>query len=176
MADAADSKSVEKSCGFKSHHLYHTDFFSGTNGLNNKKERSVKKTKVIFDKKIMNTNIKFVVNEEKRTVVAIANDCSCDVVRELEKADNSSHILLTTPIMFDMDERMLILDTFIGVAKCHPNDVFSAKEGKKVAARKMHKAYNKAKRNAMKAYMTRLSRFLENLEKSTEKVEYRINK
>lgn len=124
----------------------------------------------------MNTNIKFVVNEEKRTVVAIANDCSYDVVKELEKADNSSHILLTTPIIFDIDEEMLISDTFVGVAKCHPHDEFSVKEGKRVAARKMHKAYNKAKRNAMKAYMLRLSRFLENLEKSTEKVEARINK
>lgn len=138
----------------------------------------------------MNTEIKIVVNEEKRTVVAIATGCAEDAFKEIYKADNSSHIMESIepkvdveyddlfsviPVMY-IPEKLLISDTFVGVAKCHPEDEFSFEEGKKVAIKKMHKSYNKAKKNAVVAYRKKVLQFAENLATSIEKIDKKINK
>ena len=139
----------------------------------------------------MNTELKYIVNEEKRTVVAIATGCSYDAYKAIFKADNNAGILQTlspevevipgccecaTQEIVSVDSTYLMPDTIVGVAKCHPEDEFSFEEGRKVAIKKMHKRYNKEKMNVLKAYAKRVQRFSDNLAVEMAKTEAKINK
>ena len=136
----------------------------------------------------MNTDIKFVVNEEKRTVVAIVNGCSTDAIYAILKADNSANILNTfepkEEVFYDeygcpeisllANPRYMMEDTFVGVAKCHPEDEFSVDVGKRIAARKLHKTYNKAKKAVIKEYLKRANMLVDGLEMAINKIDKKI--
>ena len=129
----------------------------------------------------MNPEVKIIVNEEKRTVVAIATDCTGDAMNELLKCDSNAHVLLAInvgnnsgrPLIADS---ILLPDTFVGIAHCHPDDEFDVNVGRRIALRKMHKAYNKAKRNILKDFSTKVCRLSENLDRSINKLNYKIEK
>ena len=127
--------------------------------------------------------IKFITNEEKGIVVAIAEGCRTDAIDEILKCNANAHVLftifnknMTDGIDLMVDERLFIKDTFVGVARCHPDDVFSEATGRRIACKKLHKAYNKAKYNTIKTFAKRLSRLSENINYSMQKIEDKINK
>lgn len=129
----------------------------------------------------MNPDVKIIVNEEKRTVVAIATDCTADAMNELLKCDSNAHVLLAINVGNDtgrplISDSILLPDTFVGVAHCHPDDEFDIAVGRRIALRKMHKSYNKAKRNVLKDFSLKVSRFSENLNRSLDKLNSKIEK
>lgn len=123
--------------------------------------------------------IKYIVNEEKRTVVAVAIGCERDALDEILKSDYTAKVLLAinfgdmnnVPII---DKELILPDKFIGVAHCHPEDEFDFEVGKKIATRKLHKSYNKAKRNVVKNFANRVNRLSENLDITLNKINKRI--
>lgn len=126
---------------------------------------------------------KFIINKEKGVVVAIMNGCKTDAIDEILKCNANAHILFTifnkNLVETDnlmVDERLFLPDTFVGVAHCHPEDEFNETVGKRIAVKKLHKSYNKAKKNVIKDFKVKTERFLENLEKSLNKIETKINK
>ena len=89
----------------------------------------------------MNPDVKIIVNEEKRTVVAIATDCTADAMNELLKCDSNAHVLLAINVGNDtcrplISDSILLPDTFVGVAHCHPDDEFDIAVGRRIALRK----------------------------------------
>lgn len=93
--------------------------------------------------------IRYVVNEEKRTVTAILTGCECDAHQIIVKrhmtfkdcfADEDSILL----------GRALMADKIVAVAKCHPDDTFYEEAGKQVAREKLNKKYRKELVRAMK--------------------------
>lgn len=123
--------------------------------------------------------IKYIVNEEKRTVVAVAVGCQRDALDELLKSDYTAKVLLainfgdmnSVPVI---DKDLIMSDKFIGVAHCHPEDEFDFEVGRKIATRKLHKSYNKAKRNIVKNFINRVNRLSDNLNTTLNKINKRI--
>lgn len=134
----------------------------------------------------MKNELKFIINEEKRTVVAIATECELDALKLILKGDHPTHILstLTDNIHCDcvaedtfvVDETLLMPYSFSAKAKCHPEDTFDVAEGKRIAIKRLHKKYNKAKKKILSDYLAKINYFAANLEREIAKVDYKINK
>lgn len=97
-------------------------------------------------------DIRYYVNEEKKTVAAVIDNCAEDAVADLmDKFSNS----------FMPNLAMLIIpDTLKAKVKCHPDDEWNEEIGKQVAKEKLIKKYNRAKANAIKDYITEVSKFV----------------
>lgn len=134
----------------------------------------------------MKNELKFIINEEKRTVVAIATECELDAMKIIFKCDHPTHILSTVTEnihcdcveedVFVVDEKLLMPYSFSAKAKCHPEDTFDVEEGKRIAIKRLHKKYNKAKKKILTDYLAKINYFAENLEREIGKVDYKINK
>ena len=87
--------------------------------------------------------IKYVVNEEKQTVVAILNDCCFDTVKKIDKTFISKSNSFYSSFGFN-DDRYRMNNTYKAVAKCSHGDVFDVNTGKKIAKKKVLAKYYKA--------------------------------
>ena len=86
--------------------------------------------------------MKYIVKEEEKMVIAIIEDTEFDVMNYI-KAVNDDLFLFGN----DMYNKLLLNNTYKGIAKCHPDDEFDVEKGKKIAkARAVFKhdsAFNK---------------------------------
>ena len=89
----------------------------------------------------MNFDVQYFVNEEKKVVVAKIVGCSdglaCDMCRK----------------GFPPIPNFEINDTFIGKAKCSPDDTFDEETGKKIAFKRAYKKYVMAKKKTVAAFL-----------------------
>lgn len=86
--------------------------------------------------------MKYIINEDKKVVVAIIEETKYDVINYI-KANYKE------PVNFgNMYDKLLLNETYKGIARCHPDDKFDAEKGKMIArARAIYKhdlAFNKA--------------------------------
>lgn len=87
--------------------------------------------------------LKYVVNEEKRTVVAIIDNVSDDFKKLLFKKFNHEYLI---SVMYDKmiyDKKYNYKNKIIGIAKCHPNDTWDVEKGKQIAKYKAMIAHKK---------------------------------
>lgn len=95
----------------------------------------------------MSKSIKYVVNEKKRTVVAIMEDTRNDVVYYLANKDPYYTWRMTDSFFFDMKEK------YVGVAKCHEKDEFSPDYGKLIARTRLLVKYYEDFNNRLNYYL-----------------------
>lgn len=89
--------------------------------------------------------IRYVVNEEKRTVVAVIDNCAGDALSAIRKMTTNG-VFAYAPLFtnkYDID------DTFVGMAKCNPEDVWDADVGKELARKRVISKHDKAVREAL---------------------------
>lgn len=100
--------------------------------------------------------IKTYVNEEKRCVYAVTKGCSLDAVVRIIKhnpyIDFESALDDEGKLAFGL-HHALMEDKYTAVAKCHPDDVFDAKEGKRIAKEKLIKKLNEASDKAVERWI-----------------------
>lgn len=93
--------------------------------------------------------VEYIINEEKRTVVAILKGTELDahkaIMRQVGDAEESF-------FGFNSNWTTLIPDSFTGKAKCDPRDEFSLDEGKKIAKARCMERYYRAKDVAIKTW------------------------
>lgn len=106
----------------------------------------------------MNFDVQYFVNEEKKVVVAKMVGCSgglaCDMCRK----------------GFPPIPNFEINDTFIGKAKCSPDDTFDVETGKKIAFKRAYKKYVAAKKKALVAFVEENKKVTEEFLKATDKL------
>jgi hypothetical protein len=88
-----------------------------------------------------NEDVRYIVNEEKRTVVAILTVPIDEVCREIRHIINKSSYpcFVLQPLI--PDNKILLTGEYIGKAKAHPDDVWDVKEGKKKAFLRARRRY-----------------------------------
>jgi len=98
--------------------------------------------------KIHPGKIKYLVNEEKRTVTAVITDCKYDLETFIYLNDVRNYL----PRKFDL----FIRPSYIGVAVCAESDTFDVEKGKEIARRKAVKKYRNALCRAWSAYVLKV--------------------
>ncbi len=83
--------------------------------------------------------IKYNVIENQGKVIARLDNCANDVVNLISKK---------TGITMECDELQLN-NSYKGIAKCHPEDVFDIEEGKRIAKERVIEKYNRAFNKAL---------------------------
>lgn len=83
--------------------------------------------------------MKFFVNEEKRTVVAIVDECLSDFRNRISK--NPFFRILYVVDDYKGGEWTFMNESYKGIAKCHPNDVFDVEIGKEIAKNRALRKY-----------------------------------
>ena len=83
--------------------------------------------------------MKFFVNEEKRTVVAIVDKCLSDFRNRISK--NPFFEILCVADDYKGGEWTFMNESYKGIAKCHPNDVFDVEIGKEIAKNRALRKY-----------------------------------
>lgn len=85
----------------------------------------------------MSTNIKYVVNPEKKTVVCFLKGCKQDIQKALSKNERM--------IVWDLGIDCTLKDKYIGIAKCTQEDTFDEEYGRQLARKRMLRQYYKDK-------------------------------
>lgn len=83
--------------------------------------------------------MKFFVNEEKRTVVAIVDNCLSDFRNRISKNPFSEIFYVAND--YKGGEWTFMNESYKGIAKCHPNDVFDVEIGKEIAKNRALRKY-----------------------------------
>ena len=98
-----------------------------------------------------NENIRYFIDEDKRTVVALLTvprteicDEMCNIINK-----NSNRYFLVTNIL--TTDAMLLTGAYRGKAKAHPDDEWDVEEGKKWARIRARQMYMKERKRIMKA-------------------------
>ena len=120
---------------------------------------------------LQTSDIRYFINEEKRTVTAIHDfGIRGDAFENILKADSA------TPIDIDWDYSGLrIDDKVVAVAKCHPEDEFDVEKGIEVARKKLLQKYNRMKFKAIERYIKTLDRHKAVCESVMKSIEKRCN-
>lgn len=90
------------------------------------------------------TRVKYVVLPEKRIVKAVITNCeydAIDMINERFLPTVTSGLFVMAPQSKNM-EKFLMRDTYIAVARCHPEDEFDVELGKKIAYEKLCDKYH----------------------------------
>jgi hypothetical protein len=87
--------------------------------------------------------IKFAVNEEKREVIAYTKGTAYDAVRYVERK------LPVSVEFFGMYNKGVMPDEFRSTVVCHPDDIFDANEGKKIARKRLLDKYWRSRHKAV---------------------------
>lgn len=119
----------------------------------------------------MNDKLSYYINEDKRTVVCVAENCQEDLIKELCQKFVSCNTLeknLIIEIFEDNYDDFLLDYKYIGKAYCSKDDKFDPEKGKIIARQKMRSKYNQAKINIMKKYCNSINNILEVLCKNWE--------
>lgn len=88
--------------------------------------------------------MRYIVNEEKRTVVALMENCQSDLIQYLNKKIPDADFLISGLSSYS-GKTLNIDDTYRGIAKCSPEDVFDEEVGKTLASRRAQEKYDRAK-------------------------------
>lgn len=92
------------------------------------------------------TRVKYVVLPEKRIVKAIIEHCEYDAINMI----NERFIPTVVDGLWVMahnsknNEKFLMRDTYVGVARCHSEDTFDVEKGKAIAYEKLCDKYHAA--------------------------------
>ena len=98
-----------------------------------------------------NEDIRYVINEEKRTVVAILTIPQTEIVDEIANIvnNNANRFFQITEMM--AFPAMLLTGTYRGIAYAHPEDAWNVEEGKKRARLRARRTYMKERKRIIKA-------------------------
>jgi hypothetical protein len=119
----------------------------------------------------MNDKLSYYVNEDKRTVVCVAENCQEDLIRELSQkfvSSNSFEKNIISNILSICYDDFLLNYKYIGKASCSKDDKFDIEKGKIIARQKMRHKYNQAKISILQKYCTSMNNILETLMKNWE--------
>lgn len=106
----------------------------------------------------MNYNIRYFINEEKKTVVCKLEDCGHTLICDMCHKGWPGH------------EAMIINDTFIGKAQCSLDDTFDVEIGKQIAYSRAVAKLFKAKRKALARFIEGNKKFIEDLSNDADKL------
>ena len=98
-----------------------------------------------------NDEIRYIINEEKRTVVCLIKvqpTLTADIVDKYLEASN-----LNRTCGLDID---FLGETFRGIAKCHPEDKWDEEVGCELARKRAEKRADRAINNELSAYVKSL--------------------
>lgn len=98
--------------------------------------------------------MKFFVNEEKRTVVAIVENCTNDFRSRISKNPFFSVIYVADD--YKGGEWTFMNDSYKGIAKCSPEDTFDVEIGKTIAMNRALRKYYSDLRNKYSCFMDML--------------------
>ena len=98
-----------------------------------------------------NEDIRYVINEEKRTVVAILTIPQTEIVDEIANIvnNNANRFFQITEMM--ASPAMLLTGIYRGIAYAHPEDEWDVEEGKKRARLRARRQYMKERKRIIKA-------------------------
>lgn len=98
-----------------------------------------------------NEDIRYVINEEKRTVVAILTIPQTEIVDEIANImnNNANRFFQVTEMI--TSPAMLLTGIYRGIAYAHPEDEWDVEEGKKRARLRARRTYMKERKRIIKA-------------------------
>lgn len=96
----------------------------------------------------MKDELTYYIDENKKTVICVAEDCEYDLINEIcpkfsSFSVNDKHIISQLIASEAVD--LFIDNKFIGKAKCAESDIFDIEKGKIIARNKMRMKYNQSK-------------------------------
>lgn len=97
---------------------------------------------------------KYIVNEEKRSVIAFRTNVNNDVIKKFFRSSSNSP-------NYDFIKCLLLPDKLSAEAKCHPDDVWDVEVGKHIARERLSRMYRKLAANACTKYLEKISRHIE---------------
>ena len=103
-------------------------------------------------------DVEYFVNEEKKVVVAKITNCYGDLCCDMCKVGFPPHS--------DFE----IQDSFVGKAKCSPDDTFDVEKGKKIAFKRAYMKYTAVKMKTISNFMKGYRKAYEELELTTKKL------
>lgn len=101
---------------------------------------------------------RYFINKEKKTVICKLEDCCSELIFDMCEKGYPSHVA------------MMIEDVFVGKAKCSPEDAFDVEVGKKIAYGRAIAKMCKAKKRALIDFVDGNKKFIEELEKDSNKL------
>lgn len=98
-----------------------------------------------------NEDIRYVINEEKRTVVAILTIPQTEIVDEIANImnNNANRFFQVTEMI--ASPAMLLTGVYRGIAYAHPEDEWNVEEGKKRARLRARRQYMKERKRIIKS-------------------------
>ncbi len=117
------------------------------------------------------SKIRYYIDEEKRTVVAVMDDCEYDAIDVLEKMgiSNINHD------GYNMDKFMMN-PIYRGKAKCSPDDEWDEEYGMALARNRMLENYYRSRALALMKAETIIQNILEEIGSRIDYADYRCNK
>lgn len=110
----------------------------------------------------MDHELKYFINEKKKTVTCKATNCQYDLYKILDKRVSSEKTDMKIIFSkFVEDYSFLLNDTYTGTAKCMNGDTFDIEKGKKIARAKMREKYAVDKRNILLKFIFKTEKFLD---------------
>lgn len=101
--------------------------------------------------------IKYHVNEEKKTITCIAENCTRDACDEVLQNGQLSQLPLSARQLLgyflELGQKYHMPDKFVATVTCSPEDYFIKKKGKDIAYHKLMVKYHKAKQKALENLM-----------------------
>ena len=88
---------------------------------------------------IKREDVKYFVNEEKRTVVAVLEGTECLFTDFIYENDG---LMSFHDHYYDFDDRYLLPNRFVGIAKCSVNDEWNEQLGKLIAFDRLKEKVN----------------------------------
>lgn len=89
-------------------------------------------------------SVRYIINEEKRIVVALMEKCQWDLIQYLNQKIPNADFLISGLSSYS-GKTLNIGDTYRGIAKCSPEDVFDEEIGKELASKRAKEKYERAK-------------------------------
>lgn len=116
------------------------------------------------------SKIRYYIDEEKRTVVAVMDDCEYDAIDVLQKMG----IRKITHDGYNMDKFMMNT-SYRGKAKCSPDDEWNEEYGMALARNRMLENYYRGRSMALMKAETILQGILEEIGSRIDYADFRFN-
>ena len=106
------------------------------------------------------SDCRFVVNEEKKTVVCIYENCSCDFINFINNNCKLEPFGCNN-FSVSLFRKMFMPNRFIGVAVCGPDDEWDEKTGRLIAFSRMKDKLNKSFFKRANTFFNTVDRWLD---------------
>lgn len=116
------------------------------------------------------SKIRYYIDEEKRTVVAVMDDCEYDAIDVLQKMG----IRKITHDGYNMD-KLMMNTSYRGKAKCSPDDEWDEEYGMALARNRMLANYYRGRAMALMKAETVLQSILEEIGSRIDYADFRFN-